>query len=241
VRGVVLLNRARDVSFNIAEKPPTVWAASGTNFGVLARQAAVKDLSGLEWAVGIPGTVGGAVFGNAGAHGGDVANTLIMAEILHQDGKIENWTVEDLSYGYRTSVMKRALEGKGQGRSPNQLILAATFALAYSTSEKIRSVMERFNTYRRQTQPPGASMGSMFKNPPGDYAGRLIDAAGLKGARVGDAEISTLHANFFINHGSASADDVYALLRLARKKVAEVSGVTLKLEIELIGDWFGEE
>ena len=97
--------------------------------------------------------------------------------------------------------------------------------------------MEAFSARRRSTQPPGASMGSMFKNPPGDYAGRLIEAAGLKGTRIGDAEISPLHANFFINHGKASAADIGELIRTARETVAEKFGVQLELEVELLGDW----
>ncbi|MGD2156177.1 MAG: UDP-N-acetylmuramate dehydrogenase [Anaerolineales bacterium] len=237
VRGVVLLNRARDVLFDMDDTPPKAWASSGTNFGVLARQVATKGLSGLEWAVGIPGTVGGAVFGNAGAHGGDVASTLLMAEILHHDGQKEIWDVDDFSFGYRSSILKDRLYDEKHGHFPRVLILAATFALQHSNPEVIRNEMDKFNANRRQTQPPGASMGSMFKNPPGDYAGRLIEAAGLKGARKGDAEISMLHANFFINHGAASAEDVYMLIELARKKVAKVSGVTLELEIQMVGEW----
>ena len=97
--------------------------------------------------------------------------------------------------------------------------------------------MDEFNLYRRRTQPPGASMGSMFKNPPGNYAGRLIEAAGLKGTAIGGAEISSMHANFFINRGEASASDVRALIELARREVARQSGIQLELEIELIGEW----
>jgi UDP-N-acetylmuramate dehydrogenase len=101
----------------------------------------------------------------------------------------------------------------------------------------IKKRMDELVAFRKRTQPPGASMGSMFKNPSGDYAGRLIEAAGLKGARVGDAGISDLHANFFINHGEASGEDVYALIRKARQEVLDQFGVQLELEIELIGEW----
>jgi UDP-N-acetylmuramate dehydrogenase len=97
--------------------------------------------------------------------------------------------------------------------------------------------MEELAAYRRRTQPPGASMGSMFKNPPGDFAGRLIEAAGLKGARIGDAQISPLHANFFLNLGRATATDIYELVQLARREVAEKFAVELELEIELLGEW----
>jgi UDP-N-acetylmuramate dehydrogenase len=109
--------------------------------------------------------------------------------------------------------------------------------LNHSTKEAVRFKIGEFVSKRKSTQPPGASMGSMFKNPPGDHAGRLIEAAGLKGARIGNAEISALHGNFFVNHGNTKASDIRALIELAQKTVAEKFGVKLELEIEMIGDW----
>ncbi|MBC8505996.1 MAG: UDP-N-acetylmuramate dehydrogenase [Anaerolineales bacterium] len=229
VRDVVIFNRAREIRFDEDASHPAVWAESGANFGSLARRAANKGLSGLEWAAGIPGTVGGAVFGNAGAHGGDVAGCLEMAEILHQDGRKENWTTEEMDYSYRTSRLKR--------ENLPDVILAASFSLEHSFAEEVQRQMDEFSAFRHQTQPPGASMGSMFKNPPGDYAGRLIDESGIKGTRVGQAEISPLHANFFINHGDASATDIYKLIVFARDTVSKKFDVNLELEIELAGDW----
>jgi UDP-N-acetylmuramate dehydrogenase len=120
------------------------------------------------------------------------------------------------------------------------VILGAALRLERGEPGQIQETMERFSAKRRASQPPGASMGSMFKNPPGDYAGRLIEAAGLKGIRIGDAEISPVHANFFINHGHASAADVYSLIETARAAVAKQSGVTLELEVELLGEWPAE-
>jgi UDP-N-acetylmuramate dehydrogenase len=117
------------------------------------------------------------------------------------------------------------------------VVLSARLRLEYSTPDVVQGKMEEYVKYRRRTQPPGASMGSMFKNPPGDYAGRLIDAAGLKGVRIGDAQISTLHGNFFINHGQAKAAEIYQLIDMVRKVVFEKFGVRLELEIELVGDW----
>lgn len=231
-RGVVLVNRARQVRFDLQSDPPGVWAESGANFGALARQAAQHGLSGLEWAAGIPGTLGGAVVGNAGAHGSDMAANLVLAEILqHQNGETpqpQAWPVAKLEYAYRSSRLKR---------SPGPLVLAAHLRLEKSTPEAVQARMDGFSAQRRRTQPPGASLGSMFKNPPGDYAGRLIEAAGLKGARSGAAEISTQHANFFINNGNATAADLFALLRLARTTVARQFGVQLEPEIELFGAW----
>lgn len=227
VRGIVLLNRAKKVRFD--PQNATIWAESGANFGALARQAVTKSLSGLEWAAGIPGTVGGAVFGNAGAHDGDMAGNLIEAEVLHRINGRETWSMDQFHYAYRSSALK---ENPGQA-----IVLSALLQLVSRSSDTIREKMETFLTHRHRTQPPGASMGSMFKNPPGDFAGRLIDAAGLKGTRVGGAEISRLHGNFFINTGKATATDVYELIQLAQRAVFEQFGFQLTLEIEIIGDW----
>lgn len=227
VRGVVILNRAKGVKFHLGEQP-SVTAESGVVFSNLANRCASKGLAGLEWAATVPGTVGGAVYGNAGAFGGDVAGSLIRAELLTENGK-ETFTVEQMGYGYRTSVLKRG--------EVNAIVLSAELALKHSTKEDVTVKIQQFSAHRKATQPPGASMGSMFKNPPGDYAGRLIEAAGLKGARIGSAEISPLHGNFFISHTGAKAEDIHALIDLAQKTVKEKLGVELELEIEMIGEW----
>ncbi len=228
-RGVIVINRAKAIHFDLDVSPPTVTADAGTNLGGLARQAAIRGLTGLEWAGSVPGTVGGAVYGNAGAHGSEIQTNLIMAEILHPISGRERWTCEQFEYSYRSSVLKRT-------HNP-AIVLAAQFKLSQSTKEEVQARMEIFNNHRRGTQPPGASMGSMFKNPAGDYAGRLIEAAGLKGTRIGGAEISSVHANFFINHQEANASHVYQLIRLAQSKVKGQFGVDLELEIELLGEW----
>lgn len=229
VRAVTLLNKARQVVFDLESAPPRVRAESGSNFGAIARQAAQKGLTGLEWAAGIPGTLGGAVVGNAGAHGGDLAASLELAEVLHLTKGRQHWSAADLVFSYRSSALKR---------EPGQaVVLAASLNLAVGEAQVIAAKMEDFLAHRRLTQPPGASMGSMFKNPVDDYAGRLIEQAGLKGARIGAAEISQLHGNFFLNHGAATAQDVYTLIHTAKQKVIEEFGIELELEIELIGDW----
>ena len=259
--GVVVLNRTRQVRFDVKREPPTVWAASGANLSLVARQAAARGLSGLEWAAGIPGTIGGAVVGNAGAHGGDVAANLLMAEILHRTdrhltqkiGLMHNsepvqelWSVEHFEYSYRSSSIKRHhkhqmapnIEGVLANISqPQEIVLSAVLRLNRTPGESIQKKMEENLAFRRRTQPPGASMGSMFKNPPSDSAGRLIEASGLKGTCMGDAEISQQHANFYINHGKATATDIWELIQLAQRTVAEKFGVSLDLEIELLGAW----
>ena len=227
VRGVVLLNKARSVEF-VEGAEPSVWAESGVIFSNLARRAAAQGLAGLEWAATVPGTVGGAVYGNAGAFGGDVAHDLLAAEVLTPAGR-EWWPVERMEYGYRTSLFKRGLA--------QAVILAAKFNLKNGRAEDIQTTIDQLNARRKATQPPGASMGSMFKNPPGDYAGRLLEAAGLKGTRIGSAEISTVHGNFFLNTGETRAADIKALIELAQKTVKEKFGVQLELEVELLGEW----
>jgi UDP-N-acetylmuramate dehydrogenase len=227
IRGVVVLNRAKGVKFHTGDQP-SVTAESGVVFSNLANRCAYKGLAGIEWAAAVPGTVGGAVYGNAGAFGGDVAGDLIATELLTMEGR-ETFTAEQMGYGYRTSVLKR-----GEVKA---MVLSADFALKKSTKEDVTVKIQQFSAHRKATQPPGASMGSMFKNPDGDYAGKLIEAAGLKGTRLGNAEISMLHGNFFINHENTKAEDIRALIELVQKTVKEKEGVDLELEIELIGEW----
>ncbi|RJP47297.1 MAG: UDP-N-acetylmuramate dehydrogenase [Anaerolineaceae bacterium] len=227
VRGMVILNRAKEIRFETGDQP-NVWAEAGAGFSNLANRAAELGLAGLEWAATVPGTVGGAVYGNAGAFGGDMAECLLSAEMLTEGGR-EQWPVAKFEYGYRTSALKRS--------TLKFVILAAEMRLSHSTKEAVRFKMAEFISKRKSSQPPGASMGSMFKNPKGDFAGRLIEAAGLKGTRIGNAEISTVHGNFFVNHGDTKASDIRRLIELTQKTVEEKFGVRLELEVELIGDW----
>jgi UDP-N-acetylmuramate dehydrogenase len=233
IREVVVINEAKNINFIDEETDsPRVKAESGASFGNLARRMGSKGFSGLEWASSIPGTVGGAVVNNAGAFGSNVAAALVMAEILHPvNDKLQRseWSVENFAYDYRTSVIK---SGK-----KSAVILNATFKLERSTPVLVKERISEIAEKRKASQPQGASLGSMFKNPPGDYSGRLIESAGLKGTRIGDAEISVEHANFFINKGNASANDIAALISLVRDRVAGDFNVELELEIQFIGDW----
>jgi UDP-N-acetylmuramate dehydrogenase len=238
MRQVVILNKAKKIVFNPQSLHPSVWVESGVNFGVLARKAATHGLSGLEWAAGIPGTVGGAIYGNAGAHGKDMSSCLSMAKILHRidtnkdeqhELLQEEWPVERFKFAYRSSSLKRQ-----PGRV---VVLSAELKLSQKTPDAVQAMMDEFAGMRHDSQPGGASMGSIFKNPPGDYAGRLIEATGLKGRKIGKVEVSGKHANFFINQDNASASDYEALIRLVHKEVLKKQGVNLELEIELLGDW----
>jgi UDP-N-acetylmuramate dehydrogenase len=225
-RGVVVLNKAKNVRFSEGEAP-TVLAESGVTMSRLANQAATRGLSGLEWAATLPGTVGGAVYGNAGAFHGDMAGNLLLTEMLTRKGR-KTWDVEAMDYAYRSSALKR--------NAVEAIILSAELKLKNGDPAEIQERMQSFIQMRKVTQPPGATMGSTFKNPEGDYAGRLIEMAGLKGTRIGNAEVSTVHANFIVNHGETKASDVAALIELMQKTVLEKFDVKLELEIEIIGD-----
>ena len=229
VRGVIVLNQAKNADFTITDQEASVLAESGASFGSVARRAIEQGLTGLEWAASIPGTVGGGIVGNAGAFGGEVSQALQMADILQPPDRREHWLPVRLEYGYRTSWLKR--------HPGEAVVLSGTFGLRVETCEVTRGRVAEFTARRQQSQPRGASWGSMFKNPSGDHAGRLIEAAGLKGTRQGAAEISTRHANFFINHGGATAADVWTLIEKARQEVRRQAGVELELEIERLGEW----
>jgi UDP-N-acetylmuramate dehydrogenase len=230
VRGLTIINKAKRIEFR---DNGVVWCEAGTVLPTLARECGARGLGGLEWAVGVPGTVGGAVVGNAGAHGRDIAADLISATILNANNEVIEWSNAELNFGYRTSRIK--LEVRSQ--KSEIVVLAATFQLTPGDPAELEARAAEFNDYRRRTQPPGASLGSMFKNPPSSAAGRLIDQCGLKGTRRGEAEISTVHANFFVNRGEATAADVKALIDLARAQVRDRFGIELELEIELVGEW----
>jgi UDP-N-acetylmuramate dehydrogenase len=227
IRGAVVLNRAKAVRFHNGDRP-SVTVESGVIFSNLANRCASKGFGGIEWAATVPGTIGGAVYGNAGAFGGHMAGNLMCADLLTINGR-EKYSVERMSYGYRTSVLKR-----GEVKA---IVLAVELSLKNSTKEEATVNIQQFGAHRKATQPPGASMGSMFKNPNGDYAGKLIEAAGLKGTRIGNAEISPLHGNFFVNHGATKAEDIRTLIELVQKVVKDKSGIELELEIEFVGEW----
>ena len=229
VRGVVIINRARLVKFNSQLELPTVHAESGVTPNDIAQRAERLGLAGFEWAASIPGTLGGAIYGNAGAFDGDIAGNLLSVELVHRQFGHQVWPVTKMEYGYRTSLLKR--------EHPPVIILSAELALKHGDSQEIRAKMEQISEQRHRNQPPGASMGSMFKNPAGEKAGSLIEKAGLKGRRIGNAEISKQHANFFISNGQTRSEDMKTLMELAQTTVLDKFGVQLEPEIEIIGEW----
>lgn len=229
-RGLIVVNRVSDVEFGEWHDGRAVSATSGTGLTALGRMCQARGLSGLEWASSVPGTVGGAVVNNAGAHGSDMSKCIGDVVVLEAEKGPQFYSAADLKYAYRTSVLKSRTDKRF-------LVLLATFILQKDDPDVIQQRIHEFTEYRKKTQPPGASLGSIFKNPPGDYAGRLIDSCGLKGFRIGNALVSPLHANFFINDGHATADHYYQLIRHVQRVVVDKTGVLLELEVEILGEW----
>ncbi|PGD60521.1 UDP-N-acetylenolpyruvoylglucosamine reductase [Bacillus wiedmannii] len=186
-----------------------------------------QGLSGLEFASGIPGSIGGAVYMNAGAHKSDISNILSKALILFENGTIDWLTHEEMEFSYRTSVLQTKRPG---------IVLEAEFQLQVGEREGIVSVMQKNKDYRRETQPwnhPCA--GSIFRNPIPYFAGDLIEKAGLRGYQIGGAQISEMHGNFIINTGGASAQDVLSLIALIKQTIKDKFGVEMHTEVEIIG------
>jgi UDP-N-acetylmuramate--alanine ligase len=230
VRGLVVANGCRTVR---RHEGNVLWAESGANLAGMARQAIRWGLAGLEWCVSVPGTVGGAVMGNAGAHGGCVADNLLRATILNPDMTLTEWPATRFTYGYRSSVLKSLIRS-GQ---PQPVVLSAAFQLQEADPAAMEERAAGYLAHRRATQPVEPSAGSIFQNPPGDFAGRIIEALGFKGASQGGAAFSTVHANFIVNRGGASAADVMTLINRARQAAWHALGVELTPEILFVGDW----
>ncbi len=208
---------------------PRVRAGAGLKMMRLARLAADAGLVGFEFAIGVPGTVGGAVYQDAGCWGRELREVLVEAEGYMPGEGRATWAASALGLGYRTSAFR---EGPLRGA----LITAATIQLGPGDGEAAKREMARLTAERNRTQPiKTKNCGSVFKNPPGDSAGRLVEAAGLKGAWEGRAQFSELHANFIVNHGAATADDVRRLIDRAISAVGERFGIELEPEVEMVG------
>jgi len=226
---IVLHNRCSKMEIIDSGDELAVHAESGAAFTAVSRFAAQNALAGLEWACALPGSLGGAAYGNAGAFGSDMSKTLKKAYILQRGSGFQALSAEEMGYSYRSSVLKRD--------PGNAVILAADLKVQGGNAVEINAIIDSNIAKRKASQPGGASTGSTFKNPVGDHAGRLIEAAGLKGTRIGGVQVSPMHANFLVNDGTGKAEDYYQLIQLIRKSVAEKFGVNLELEIELIGNW----
>lgn len=228
--GLVIRNRASAYETQAHGDEVQVTVESGAPMAGTTRQLAAQGYGGLVWAEGLPGTVGGAVYGNAGCYGSDMASNLVAATVLLPDDTVDEWPVERFAYGYRTSLLKRS------DPATQPLILSATLRLQHAEPIVLAAMMAEIAAARKAKTPSGSSCGSSFKNPPGDSAGRLLEAAGLKGMQIGGAVVSTKHANYIVNVGGATADDVLRLTTLMRERVLAAFGVTLELEVQLIGN-----
>jgi UDP-N-acetylmuramate dehydrogenase len=234
IRGVTIENRARGVAEPDGSENGgvTVRAESGASIATVARYLCRKGYAGLEWAGGIPGTIGGAVVYNAGAYDGTMANVLQRVQVVGKDGLQYELDVEELGLGYRESAFTRRLfEG--------HVILSADLLVRRSDPTELAQRLVELDRNRQASQPRGRSAGSIFKNTREYPAWWLIDQVGLRGYRHGDAEISTKHPNFILNVGRASARDVVSLIRLVQKKVEEEFSVKLVPEIAFVGEDLG--
>ena len=233
IRGMVLLIAS---GFDAVSEPAptedgrfTLTAQCGALLTKLSNAAASASLKGLEFAAGIPGTVGGAVFMNAGAYGGEMKDVVTQVTVCGRDGRVSSYTNEEMQLGYRRSLLSHQPE-------PG-VVTSVTVTLEKGDEEDIRARMRDFNARRREKQPVTLpSCGSTFKRPEGYFAGTLIDQCGLKGCRVGGASVSTLHAGFLVNDQQGTAGDYLALMAEVQRIVYERTGVTLEPEVRILGE-----
>jgi len=225
VRGLALRVMSKEMSVGDGE----VILAAGAMLPRAALDLARIGLGGMEWGIGVPGSCGASIWGNAGAFGGEVAGSLISCLVAAPDGTTRWMARGECAFGYRDSRFKNDLSG--------HVVLRGRFAVKPDEVSEVRRRTDAVQAERKRTQPYGVrSLGSTFKNPPGDFAGRLIEAAGLGGRSHGGAQISPKHANFILNVDHASAADVLALVDIARDEVASRFGVVLEREIVLLGE-----
>lgn len=207
----------------------TVLVGAGLDLPVIARRSVEAGLRGFEWAVGVPGTLGGAVAMNAGGHGSDMAASVTSMEVWDLDAmRCETWSRDTARFGYRTSAI-----------GPRHVVLSATLQLHDGSPDEGREMMREIVRWRREHQPGGANAGSVFQNPSDTSAGALIDACGLKGRRYGSAAVSEKHANFIQVDADGRADDVATLMNVVHDEVLAATGVDLHTEIRRVG--FGDE
>jgi UDP-N-acetylmuramate dehydrogenase len=223
VLGVHLVGEFDDLHTRDEGDVVVVDAGAGLDLPIAARRLAKSGVAGFEWAVGVPGSFGGAAVMNAGGHGSDMNESLVSVTVWH-DGATRTWSKELLDFGYRTSALH-----------PDDLVTAVRLHLRAGESEASQERIREIVRWRREHQPGGANAGSAFRNPEDDYAGRLIDEAGCKGMRLGTAVVSEKHANFIIADADGKANDVYELLTTVRALVKERSGVELVSEHRFLG------
>jgi UDP-N-acetylmuramate dehydrogenase len=233
IRGIVIEYDAKAVTGPVLQPDGAArfTIEAGASFAAVSRRLARAGYSGLEWGVGIPGTFGGAMVTNAGAYGASLGDVLVAVQVV-QPGEGARW-LPPSAFGlrYRESALSR-------GELPPLAVATVQVDLRPDDADAMLARVREHDAHRAAAQPPGRNTGSMFKNPPGEAAWRLIDAVGLRGARIGDAQITTRHTNFFANVGRARAADVKALMDLAAARVRARFGIELEPEVRLIGEGF---
>ncbi|MEW9501391.1 UDP-N-acetylmuramate dehydrogenase [Jeotgalibacillus marinus] len=227
IRGIVIkLGKGMD---DLEINGTTIRVDGGYSIIVLATQMAREGLHGLQFSSGIPGSVGGSVYMNAGAHGSDISKVLTKAHILFAEGTMKWLSNEELKFTYRTSILQKERPG---------IVLEAEFELTEGNKDNIKSEMKKYKDYRRNTQPWNhPCSGSIFRNPLPNYAGQLIEQAGLKGFRLGGAQVSTVHGNFIVNAGGATSKDIQSVI----KHIKNVIWAEYKIEMETEVEWVGNQ
>jgi UDP-N-acetylmuramate dehydrogenase len=225
VRGLTI--RLAKSLTNVEIEDTRVIADAGVLYPVLANTTAGRGLAGLEFATGIPGTVGGAVYMNAGAYGSETTEVLDWADVYREDRGVTRMKNRDLDLSYRHSALHE---------NPDWVVLRAGYTLIPGDPAELKARIKEFRAQRMNGSPNRPSCGSTFKRPPGDFPGRVIEAAGLKGTRVGQIEVSPVHANYLVNLGGGTAEDALKLIELVRHKVSERLGIELETEVRVAGD-----
>jgi UDP-N-acetylmuramate dehydrogenase len=226
IRGLTI--RLAKALTNVEVSGTSLTADAGVLYPVLANTTAARGLEGLEFATGIPGTVGGAVYMNAGAYGSETREVLVWADVFRADaGGVVRMENEALDLTYRHSALHE---------NPDWIVLRANYALSPDEPEELKARIKEFRAQRMNGSPSKPSCGSTFKRPENDFPGRVIEAAGLKGTRVGQLEVSPVHANYLVNHGGGSAEDALKLIELVRAKVRESLGIELEAEVRVLGE-----
>ena len=223
VLGIVLQGDFESYTVTQDAEGVLVTAGAGIDLPVLARRLSAEGIVGFEWAVGVPGTIGGACVMNAGGHGSDMSAS-VESVTTWSAGTLRQWSLNDLVFGYRSSAL-----------GSSDIVLSASLRLSKGDVEESKKKLSEIVTWRRENQPGGQNAGSVFANPENDHAGRLIEAAGLKGVRKGSAVVSQKHANFIIVDSDGSANDVYELMKFIQERVVESSGVLLHSEHHFLG------
>ncbi len=231
IRGLTIENRTRQIEGPYPNGAGfRIRASSGVSFAALARRLSAAGFSGIEWACGIPGSLGGAVVSNAGAYGSSLADVLKTVRLSDADGNIIEVPAQELALSYRSSAL-------ASGDLGDCVVLSVDLRLGRGDTATLKARLREMDKQRKASQPPGRNCGSVFKNPPDHPAWWYVDQAGLRGYRIGGAQFSELHANFILNLGNASARDIRSLIELAQARVKERFGIALETEVVMVGEF----